>query len=205
MNGLEMNMVMLVSKKVWYHGRLITARSRLVVATTLHKQLSSFRLRISSNTPSCSEESREWNTLANPKGTRFLFCKPGLRNVWMNRHNLRQDCNLEELINQANRPLNKLHPRSTASIAQTQKSSESSPTSRLIFFLHKERWRLGEDILRVHEQSRLASKYSFWARPEQGELAPQTRCSWIANRASDAQGESNEQSFIKGFKQITTW
>jgi hypothetical protein len=32
-----------------------------------------------SNTPSCSEESDEWNTLANPKGTHFLFCKSGLR------------------------------------------------------------------------------------------------------------------------------
>jgi hypothetical protein len=43
----------------------------------------------------------------------------------MNRHNSRQDCNLEELINQANGPLNKVHPMSMASIAQTQKSSES--------------------------------------------------------------------------------
>jgi hypothetical protein len=32
----------------------------------LHTQLSSFRLRISSNTPSCSEESQEWNPFANP-------------------------------------------------------------------------------------------------------------------------------------------
>jgi hypothetical protein len=54
---------------------------------TLHKQLSSFRLRILSNTPSCSEESHEWNIPANPKGTRFLFCKPGLRNAWTNWHN----------------------------------------------------------------------------------------------------------------------
>jgi hypothetical protein len=38
-NGLETNMVTLVSKKVWHLGRLITARLRLVVATTLHKQL----------------------------------------------------------------------------------------------------------------------------------------------------------------------
>jgi hypothetical protein len=42
------------------------ASLRLVVATTLHKQLSLFRLFILSNTPSCSEESHEWNTFANP-------------------------------------------------------------------------------------------------------------------------------------------
>jgi hypothetical protein len=32
----------LVSKKVWHLGRLIMPRLRLVVAMTLHKQLSSF-------------------------------------------------------------------------------------------------------------------------------------------------------------------
>jgi hypothetical protein len=41
------------------------AKLRLVVATRLQKQLSSFRLCILSNTPSCSEESHEWNTIAN--------------------------------------------------------------------------------------------------------------------------------------------
>jgi hypothetical protein len=95
------------------------ARLELVVATKLHKQLSSFRLCISSNTPSCSEESHEWNILAKPKGMHFLFCNTGLRNAYTNQHNLGQHCNLEELINQANRPLNKLHPRSTTSNAQT--------------------------------------------------------------------------------------
>jgi hypothetical protein len=74
------------------------------------------------------------HTLANLKGMRFLFCKSGLRNAWTNQHNSRQDCNLEELINQTNIPLNKLHPMSTTSIAQTQKSSESSPTKRLVSF-----------------------------------------------------------------------
>jgi hypothetical protein len=122
----------LVSKKVWHLGRLISVRLRLVVVMALHNQLSSFRLRISSNMPSCSEENHEWNTLANPKGTHFLFCKPSLRNTWTNWHNSRQDYNLEELINQTNRPLNKLHPMSTTSIARTQKSSESSPTKRLV-------------------------------------------------------------------------
>jgi hypothetical protein len=83
---------------------------------------------MSSNMPSCSEESHEWNTLANRKGMHFLFRNIGLRNTWMNQHNPRQDYNLEELINQTNQPLNKLHPRSTASIARTQKSRESLPT-----------------------------------------------------------------------------
>jgi hypothetical protein len=133
-----MNMAILVSKKVLHLGRLITARLGLVVVTRLHKQLASFQLRISSNTPSCSEESNEWNILANPKGTRFLFYKPGLRNAWMNQHNSRQDCNLEELINQANRPSNKLDPQSTTMIAQTQKPRESLPISQSIFFLGKE-------------------------------------------------------------------
>jgi hypothetical protein len=104
------------------------ARLELVVATKLHKQLSSFWLCISSNTPSCSEESHEWNILAKLKVIRFLFCNTGLGNAWTNWHNLGQHSNLEELLNQANRPLNKLHPRSVASIARTQKSRESSPT-----------------------------------------------------------------------------
>jgi hypothetical protein len=107
---------------------------KLVVATRLHKQLSSFRLCISSNMPSYSEESHEWNTLANPKGMHFLFCKPGLRNACTNGHNSRQDCNLEELINQIKGPLNKLHPMSMASIARTQKSRETSPTKSLVSF-----------------------------------------------------------------------
>jgi hypothetical protein len=40
------------------------ARSRLVVETRPHTRLSSFWLHISSNTSSYSEESHEWNTLA---------------------------------------------------------------------------------------------------------------------------------------------
>jgi hypothetical protein len=103
------------------------ARLELVAVTKLHKQFSSFWLRISSNTPSYSEESHEWNILAKPKGMRFLFCNVGLRNAWMNQHNSRQHWNLEELINHANRPLNKLHPRSMTSNAWTQKSRENSP------------------------------------------------------------------------------
>jgi hypothetical protein len=43
--------------------------------------------------------------------------------------------------------------------------------------------RLGEDVIRVHEQSRLAYKDSFWTRQKQRGLAPQTRCYLIANKA----------------------
>jgi hypothetical protein len=55
---------------------------------------------MSSNTPSYSKESHECNTLANPKGMRFLFYNIGLRNAWTDWHNSRQDCKFEELINQ---------------------------------------------------------------------------------------------------------
>jgi hypothetical protein len=155
------NMVTLVSNTVWHHGRLIMARLKLVVATKLHKQHYSFRLRISSNMSSCSEESHEWNILAKPKGMRFLFCSTGLRNAWTNRHNSGQHCNLEELINQANRPLNKLHPRRMASNARMQKSRESSPILRSVLLLGKEWWRLGEDVISVQKHSWLAYKIAF--------------------------------------------
>jgi hypothetical protein len=78
--------------------------------------------------PTYSEVSHKWNTIANLIGMRFPFCKTGLRNAWTNYHNLRQDCNLEELVNQANLPSNKLHQRSMATIAWTQMSRESLPT-----------------------------------------------------------------------------
>jgi hypothetical protein len=181
-------MATLVSNTVWHCGRLIKARSRLVVATRSHTQLSSFWFRISSNTPSCSKESHEWNTFANPKGTCFPFCKPGLRNSWTNGHSTRLDRNLEELINQINRPSNKLHPRSTTMIAWTQKSRGSLPTYRSVFFLDKERWHLGEGVLRVREVS---LQDSIWAWLNQREVAPQTRCSLIANMVWDAQGGPN--------------
>jgi hypothetical protein len=42
------------------------ARLGLIVATRLHTELSSFRLRTSSNTPSCLEEGYDWDPFANP-------------------------------------------------------------------------------------------------------------------------------------------
>jgi hypothetical protein len=80
------------------------ARLKLVVATRLHPQPSSFWLRISSNMPSCSEEDHVWNPFANPIRHALSICIFGLRNARVNRHNSRKDCNLEELINQVNRP-----------------------------------------------------------------------------------------------------
>jgi hypothetical protein len=45
---------------------LMMVRSRLVVATRLHTQLSSFQLRIPNNMPSCLEEGHKQNPFANP-------------------------------------------------------------------------------------------------------------------------------------------
>jgi hypothetical protein len=46
----------IVFDKVWQRGRHVMVRLRLVIVTRLHTQLSYFRLCISSNTPSYSEE-----------------------------------------------------------------------------------------------------------------------------------------------------
>jgi hypothetical protein len=160
-------MVTLASKKVWHLGRLIMARSRLVVAMRLHKQLSSFWLRILSNTPSCSEESHERNTFANLKDTHFLFCNTGLRNAWMNRHNSRQDCKLEELTNQTNRPSNKVYPRSAASIVWTQKSRESSSIWRLVLLPSKEWWKLRRWHPKGPRTITVRFQDSIWVWPNQ--------------------------------------
>jgi hypothetical protein len=63
---LGTNMVIIMPSKVWAHGRLMMVWLRLVVATRLHTQFSSSRICISSNKPSCSEESYEWDLIANP-------------------------------------------------------------------------------------------------------------------------------------------
>jgi hypothetical protein len=59
-------MVILVSIEIWHRGRLMMVRLRLVVATRLHIQLPSSRLRMSGNTPSYSDEGHKWNPFANP-------------------------------------------------------------------------------------------------------------------------------------------
>jgi hypothetical protein len=126
---------------------------------------------------SCLEESHEWNNFANLKCTHFLFCKTGLRSAWMNWHNWRQDCNLEELINQANQSSNKLHPRSTTLIARTQKSRENLPTWWSIFFLGKEWWHLGEDIIRSMNTQGWFTKIANGTTKSR-KLAPQWGASW---------------------------
>jgi hypothetical protein len=79
-----------------------SARIRLVVAMRLQEQHSSFQLRTSSHMPSVLmnvahgsfHKFREGNALS-------IFANFILRSSWMNRHNSRQSCNLDELINQS--------------------------------------------------------------------------------------------------------
>jgi hypothetical protein len=123
-----MNMVMLVSNKVSHRGRLMMVRLRLVVATRLHTQLSSSQLRITSNTPSCSEEGYKWNTFAN--SIRHTL---SILQFWLKKRlgKLAQFKVRLQFIraHQPGKPtFNKLHTRSMASIARTQKSRESLPT-----------------------------------------------------------------------------
>jgi hypothetical protein len=91
-------MVTLVSNKVSHRGRLITVRLGLVVATRLHTQLSSFRLPISSNTPSCSEKCHKWDPFANLIENTLSILQFWLEKRLANRHNSRQDINSEDLI-----------------------------------------------------------------------------------------------------------
>jgi hypothetical protein len=63
--GLRTNMLMFMSDKSWKQIGRLMIRIRSVVATKLHTQPSSFRLRSSSNTSSCSEEGYEEDPLAN--------------------------------------------------------------------------------------------------------------------------------------------
>jgi hypothetical protein len=135
-------MIMVVSNKVWPRGRLIMAKLWLVLATRLHTQLSSSWLRISSNMSSCSEEGHEWDPFANP--IRHVI---SILQFWLEKH-------LGELaqfkarlqFRRAHRPgkptINKLHARSTPSIARTQRSRESLSTYRSVLFPSKEWWTL---------------------------------------------------------------
>jgi hypothetical protein len=101
------------------------ARLRLVVATTLLTQLSSFRLRISINTSSCSEEGHEWDPFATLIRHTFSILQ-----FWLEKH-LGEPAQFKAKLqfrraHQPGKPVvNKLHPRSTTSVARTQKSRES--------------------------------------------------------------------------------
>jgi hypothetical protein len=127
-DGLGTIMVILVSVEIWRRGRLMMARLRLVVATRLHPQLSSFRLRISSNTPSCLEEGHEWDPFAN-----LIRRALSILQFWLEKR-LGEPAQFSARLQfrKAHQPakptFNKLHPRSTASIVWTQRPSESLPT-----------------------------------------------------------------------------
>jgi hypothetical protein len=127
-DGLGTNMVRLVSNKVWPRGRLMMARLRPVVAMRLHAQLSSFQLCNSSNTPSCSEEGHDWDPFANP-----IRHALSILQLWLEKH-LWELAQFKERLqfrraHQPDKPtFNKLHPRSTTSIARTQRPSKSLPT-----------------------------------------------------------------------------
>jgi hypothetical protein len=123
----------------------------------------------------------------------------------MNQNNSRQDCNLEEFINQANLPSNKLHPRSTTTIVQTQRSRESLPTSRSISFLIKEWWCLGEDILRAHD------KFTVSLQRKRLGMMKTMRVSTTNKVLLDSQHSVSCKSRIQwmrceiDLKEITTW
>jgi hypothetical protein len=192
MNGLETNMVILVSNTVWHCGRLIMARLRLVIATRLHRQFPSFWLCISSNTSSCSDESQEWNTLANPISHALSILQH-----WLEKRLDKPSQFKARFINQANRPLDKLHPRSMTSTAWTQKSREKLSNLAIDFFLGKEWWRLGGDILRVYEYSRMVYQHSKW-RNWVTEVSATTRCFLMVNGASMKMHEANPLNEVRG-------
>jgi hypothetical protein len=103
-------------------------RLRLVVVTRFHTQLSSFQLRISSNTPSCSEEGHEWVDFANP-----IRHTLSILQFWLEKH-LGESTQFKAKLqfrraHQPDKPtFNKLHLRSMTSNAWTQKLRESLPT-----------------------------------------------------------------------------
>jgi hypothetical protein len=82
----------------------VSFRARMwpVVATRLQGQHSSFRLRISSHTPFVLMNAAHgpFRKFSRRKWA-FHFANFSLRSTWMNRHNSRQNCNLDELINQS--------------------------------------------------------------------------------------------------------
>jgi hypothetical protein len=76
------------------------AKMQLAVATRLQAQYSPFWLRTSSNTQSVLTNVAQ-GSFANPmRKWTFHLTTLVLRSVWMNQHNSRQDCNLDELVNQ---------------------------------------------------------------------------------------------------------
>jgi hypothetical protein len=107
---------------------------RLVVATRLHPQLSSFQIRILSNMPSYSEEGHEWNPFANPIRHTLSILQFWLEKCLGEPTQFKARLQFRRAYQPGKPTFNKLHPRSTASIAQTQKSRESyQPRDRFSF------------------------------------------------------------------------
>jgi hypothetical protein len=96
--GVETNKEGLMFTKSARSSKL-RVRMRLVVATKLQVQHSSFWLRTSSNTPSVMMNDTQGSLLILMRECAFHLITFVLRSAWMNRHNSRQGCNLDELIN----------------------------------------------------------------------------------------------------------
>jgi hypothetical protein len=92
-------------------------RIRLVAAMSLHLQLSSFQLRISSNTPSCSEESHEWNHFANPIRHTLSILQFWLEKRLDEPTQFKARLQFRRAHQLGKLTFNKLHPRSMASNA----------------------------------------------------------------------------------------
>jgi hypothetical protein len=181
---------MLVSKKVRQHGRLITAKSRLVVATRFHKKLSSLRLHISSNTPSYSEESHEWNTLANP-----LRHTLSILQTWLERR-LDKPTQFKARLQfrRAHQPVKptfkQASPKEYDYNYADSKVKRKFTNLAVRFLLGKEEWHLGEDILRVHEYSRMVYQDIKWCNWVT-EVSTTMRWFLMVNEASMKMHEAN--------------
>jgi hypothetical protein len=104
------------------------ARLRLVVTTKLHTQLSSFRLHISSNTPSRSKEGHEWNPFANPIRHMLSILQFWLEKLLGKLAQFKARLQFRRAHQPSKPTFNNLHPRSMASISRTQRPSESLST-----------------------------------------------------------------------------
>jgi hypothetical protein len=104
----------------------------------LHPQFSSFQLRISSNTPSCSEEGHKFNAFANSIRHTLSILQFWLEKCLGEPAQFKTRLQFRRAHQPGKLTFNKLHPRSTTSIARTQKSKESLSTKRSVLFLGKE-------------------------------------------------------------------
>jgi hypothetical protein len=186
-------MVILVFNKVWHRGRLMMARLRLVVATRLHTQLPSSRLRISSNTPSNLEESHEWNHFANP--IRHVL---SILQFWLEKC-LDEPAQFKARLqfrraHQLAKPAFKWDSPNEYDVNCTDSEVKRKFTNLAIDFLSRQ----GMVTLRRRRPkgtwtNTVSLQYRIWMWLNQQELAPQTRCYLMVNGAWDAKGEYNER------------